>query len=186
MIGCYDFCGHYEWTFAWLERQGGHELVRDYWREAIAGDSQQPAFKLILREGFAGMKKYWGHTLEEESPSEGYTIDEKPGVFRIDIHDCPSKGFLIRNKLEQYRDYCDHCMGWIGPMMRDAGYVIDHEHNHCGQCWWEMRPLGAPLGHNLAGEVAGLRDVRLRPEWKRADQRIDSYDKANDPDNKVR
>src|SRR5687767_13864221 len=30
MIGCYDFCGHYEWTFAWLEREGGHELVRAY------------------------------------------------------------------------------------------------------------------------------------------------------------
>ena len=23
MIGVYDFCGHYEWTFAWLEREGG-------------------------------------------------------------------------------------------------------------------------------------------------------------------
>ena len=21
MIGCYDFCGHYEWTFAWLDEQ---------------------------------------------------------------------------------------------------------------------------------------------------------------------
>lgn len=30
MIGCYDFCAHYEWTFAWLERAGGHALVRDY------------------------------------------------------------------------------------------------------------------------------------------------------------
>ena len=22
MIGCYDFCAHYEWTFAWLEKEG--------------------------------------------------------------------------------------------------------------------------------------------------------------------
>ena len=27
MIGCYDFCGHYEWTFGWLERVGGHAPV---------------------------------------------------------------------------------------------------------------------------------------------------------------
>src|SRR5690606_15033257 len=63
MIGCYDFCGHYEWTFDWLERQGGRELVRDYWRDAIARDSQRPAFDLIRAEGFLGMRKYWGHTL---------------------------------------------------------------------------------------------------------------------------
>ncbi len=35
MIGCYDFCGHYEWTFDWLEREGGRALVRAYWDEAI-------------------------------------------------------------------------------------------------------------------------------------------------------
>ena len=27
MLGVYDFCGHYEWTFAWLEKKGRAELV---------------------------------------------------------------------------------------------------------------------------------------------------------------
>ena len=31
MIGVYDFCGHYDWTFAWLHAQGGERLVRQYW-----------------------------------------------------------------------------------------------------------------------------------------------------------
>ena len=48
------------------------------------------------------------------------------------MHECPSKGFLIQNGLVQYRDYCDHCMGWIGPVMLKAGFVVDHEHNHLG------------------------------------------------------
>ena len=52
--------------------------------------------------------------------------------------------FLLRNGLEQYRDYCDHCMGWIGPVMKGAGFVVDHEHNHCGQCWWEFRRASDP------------------------------------------
>ena len=43
MIGCYDFCAHYEWTFAWLEQAGGHALVRDYWNEAINRDSERHA-----------------------------------------------------------------------------------------------------------------------------------------------
>src|SRR5881398_324381 len=52
MIGCYDFCGHYDWTFDWLERVGGPELVRDYWSEAISRDSQRHARELIEAEGF--------------------------------------------------------------------------------------------------------------------------------------
>jgi hypothetical protein len=184
MIGSYDFCGHYEWTFAWLERTGGHALVRDYWDEAIRQDSQQHATKLIASEGFAGMAKYWGHTLAEESPELRFKITQQPEVFRIDMHDCPSKGFLLRNGLEQYGDYCDHCMGWIGPLMRDAGFVIDHEHNHCGQCWWEMRRVNSLAGPSAAGEVSGDNDVRLRPNWRPPGAKLDRYVKAVDPDAK--
>jgi len=184
MIGCYDFCGHYEWTFAWLERTGGHALVREYWDEAINHDSQRHARDLILREGFAGMAKYWGHTLAEESPDLGFALTPKADVFRVDMHDCPSKGFLLRNGLQQYPDYCDHCMGWIGPLMREAGFVIDHEHNHCGQCWWEIRPAAAPGGHSPPGAESGEKDVRLRPDWRPSDGTIDRYEKATDPDDK--
>lgn len=184
MIGCYDFCGHYEWTFAWLEREGGHALVRSFWDEAINHDSQIHARELILKEGFAGMAKYWGHTLAEESPDHGFKITPKEGVFRVDMHDCPSKGFLLKNDLEQYRDYCDHCMGWIGPLMKEAGYTIDHEHNHCGQCWWEMRKSGEPAADVSIGATSGEHDVRLRKEWTQDAAKVDAYRKANDPDGK--
>lgn len=185
MIGCYDFCGHYEWTFAWLERQGGHPLLRAYWQEAIHGDSQRHARTLIQQGGFAGMRKYWGHTLTEESPDLAFAISEQPGVFRIDMHECPSKGFLLRNGLAQHRDYCDHCMGWVGPLMREAGFTIDHEHNHGGQCWWEMRPAGAAGAPAASGSVAGEKDVRIRPDWSPPGATLDRYVKATDPDAKV-
>ena len=185
MIGCYDFCGHYEWTFEWLERSGGHGLVREYWNEAINHDSQRHARDLIVRDGFDGMAKYWGHTLTEESPDLGFSITRGPDVFRIDMHECPSKGFLLRNGLENYRDYCDHCIGWIGPMMREAGYVIDHEHNHRGQCWWELRVGGASGAHSPVGEECKNQDVRQRADWQAAGTHIDGYLKATDPDDKL-
>lgn len=184
MIGCYDFCGHYEWTFAWLEQAGGHPLVRDYWREAIADDSQRHARELIAQEGFVGMAKYWAHTLVEESPELGFAITSQAEVFRIDMHECPSKGFLLRNGLRQYPDYCDHCMGWIGPMMREAGFVIDHEHNHCGQCWWEMRRANSTAGPSEPGDLAAAKDVRLRPDWLPPGATLDRFRKATDPDEK--
>ncbi|MBB5036405.1 hypothetical protein [Prosthecobacter dejongeii] len=183
MIGIYDFCGHYEWTFDWLQKQGGHGLVRSYWHEAIYEDSQRHATALIVGKGFEGMKEYWGHTLAEEGGD--WTTTAKEDVFRIDMHACPSKGFLIRNDLQQYPDYCDHCMGWIGPLMKEAGFVINHAHNHCGQCWWEMRRTEDKQPASAVGELSGKADVRLRPDWKTPETRMDAYDRATDPDHKL-
>ena len=185
MIGCYDFCGHYEWTFGWLEQAGGHALVRAYWDEAINLDAQRHARELIRQEGIPGMLKYWGHTLLEESPSLGFHISHRADMFRSDFHDCPSRGFLLHNGLKNYGDYCDHCMGWCGPMMRELGYVIDHEHNHRGQCWWEFRPAAAQGVHTAPGSLAGNRDVRLRPDWPKDPAQLDRYTKATDPDDKM-
>jgi len=184
MIGCYDFCGHYEWTFGWLERVGGHALVLDYWNEAINHDSQRHARDLIKAEGIDGMLKYWGHTLNEESPELGFHISHRSDVFRIDFHDCPSRGFLLRNGIHHYSDYCDHCMGWTGPMLAECGSVIDHEHNHQGQCWWEMRPAAAADEPNPVGDVAGAHDVRRRPDWPRDPRALHRFRRANHPDAK--
>jgi hypothetical protein len=173
MIGVYDFCGHYDWTFAWLERAGGPALLREYWDAAIHRDSQRHAAQLIRTQGIAGMQEYWGHTLAEEGGSHHTTVTAD--AFRIDMHDCPSKGFLLRNGLQRHPDYCDHCLGWIGPMLREAGLVIDHEHNHHGQCWWEMRRASAPAPPSPPGALAGPRDVRLRPDWKPPGRVLDIF-----------
>ena len=184
MIGVYDFCGHYDWTFEWLRQQGGEALVRRYWDEAIHQDSQRHARELIRERGFAGMAEYWGQTLQHEGA--GYHTAAGAEVFRIDIHDCPSKGFLIRNGLGAYHDYCDHCMGWIGPMLKEAGFAVDHEHNHCGQCWWEMRRSSDATPPSKPAALAGERDVRLGAAWGQAGAKLDVYRRSNGPDDKVR
>lgn len=181
MMGCYDFCGHYEWTFDWLERTGGEPLLHAFWRSAIAADSQQHAREAITNGGFDGMETYWGHTLAEESPDLGYAITRGEDFFRVDMHDCPSKGFLLRNGLAHYRDYCDHCIGWIGPVMQEAGFVIDHEHNHCGQCWWVIRRPGS----SASGAAIASANVCRRPEWQESETVIDRYLAATGPRDKT-
>lgn len=172
MIGTYDFCAHYEWTFEWLRQQGGESLVQQYWEEAIYQDSQQHATALIQEKGFDGMLEYWGHTLLEESPSQEFTLTPGEGILRCDMHDCPSKGFLLRNNLEQYHDYCDHCIGWVGPLMKDAGYAVTHAHNHCGQCWWEIcRADDSPD----SPAPTPKRCVENEPSWNPASQKIDRF-----------
>jgi hypothetical protein len=183
MIGIYDFCGHYEWTFQWLHEQGGHPLVRRYWDEAIHQDSQRHADALISAKGIDGMDEYWGHTLGEEGGE--WEVTRGDDVFRIDMHHCPSKGFLIRNGLKSHPDYCDHCLGWIGPLMKKAGFVVSHEHNHCGQCWWEIRHAADATPASAPGALSGDADVRLHDDWTAPGSHLDSYERATDPDDKL-
>lgn len=173
MLGVYDFCGHYEWTFEWLRQQGGETLVQQYWEEAISLDSQRHAEELIRNEGIDGMKKYWGHTLAEEAA--GYTTIATKDMIRIDMHACPSKGFLLQNRLCQYHDYCDHCMGWIQPLMQRNGYVVDHEHNHQGQCWWEIRRKTDQTKALECGQNSKIKDVRSDKSWNPRQQTVDRY-----------
>ncbi len=162
MIGVQDFIRYYDWTFEYLRRQYGEEAVERYWAEAIAFNSQNHANLLIQAKGLEGMAEYWGHTLDSEEA--GYRATLKPGYLRIDMYDCPSKGLLIKIGQEEYHDYCQHCIGWIKPIMDAAGFSIDHEHNHQGQCWWEMYPAGT-REHPSPPLLRGDDDVRQRQDW---------------------
>lgn len=165
MIGVQDFIGYYDWTFEYLRRNhGGDAAVERYWAEAIAFNSQNHANILIQTKGLEGMKEYWGETLESEEA--GYRTLLAPDYFRIDMYDCPSKGYLIRHNQAYYHDYCQHCMGWIKPIMDRAGFVIDHEHNHQGQCWWEMRRASEQDEAPTPPPIRDEHDVRLLPHWQ--------------------
>jgi hypothetical protein len=140
MLGCHDFCGYYEWTFHYLRRNFGEAALKDYWQQAIAADSQQHYLNAARQEGLRGLHETWSQTGVDEKCDWTVTLDEPGNVLRLDMRECPSKGFLLDNDLNADEDYCDHCMGWIGPALQQIGVeVAAHEHNHCGQCWWEIQ-----------------------------------------------
>jgi hypothetical protein len=165
MIGVQDFIRYYDWTFEYIRRHYGEEAVEQYWAESIAFNSQNHANVLIQAKGLQGMAEYWGHTLDSEAA--GFRAGLKEDYYRIDMYECPSKGSLIQIGQEEYHDYCQHCMGWIKPIMDQAGFVIDHEHNHHGQCWWEMRAANQ-AGEDSEPPVRDAGDVRLRENWQQA------------------
>ena len=159
MLGVQDFIGYYDWTFEYLRRKYGEQAVRDYW-----GKPNPLLIHLFQEKGFDGMYEYWFHTLEMEEA--GYTFDRSEDRFRIDMFDCPSKGYLIRHKLEAYHDYCEHCMGWIRPLMATTGFIIDHEHNHAGQCYWEMHRAQDRRMNPEPPPIRGVHDVRKLEHWR--------------------
>ena len=140
MLGCHDFCGYYEWTFHYLRRRYGREGVEKYWAKAIAADSQRHYIDAAADRGLRGLYESWLKTGDDEECDWTVTLDEDRNLLRLDMRECPSKGFLLKNNLNADEDYCDHCMGWIGQALTTIGVeVARHEHNHCGQCWWEIR-----------------------------------------------
>jgi hypothetical protein len=163
MIGCAEFIGAYDFTFEYLRRTFGEDALRCYWETAVSVDSQRHARELIIPGGFEGMEEYWGHTLAEEEA--GYVAVRTEDAYRIDMHACPSLGYLLERGEPLYHDYCGHCLGWIKPVMDEAGFVIFTEHNSRGQCYWEMRRAHENATVSAPGEITGDRDVRRREDW---------------------
>lgn len=162
MLGCHDFCGYYEWTFHYLRRRFGEAALEKYWTEAIAADSQRHYIASAQSKGLQGLYESWSKTGVDEHCDWSVILDEERNLVRLDMRECPSKGFLLDNNLNADEDYCDHCMGWINPALAKAGFeVAAHEHNHCGQCWWEVRGVRAD---QPTVEVDA--DIRKDPRWE--------------------
>jgi hypothetical protein len=161
MLGCQDFCGYYDWTFHHVRQHFGQEAVARLWAEAIGGESQEHYRQAAQQAGLRGLYDTWNHTGDDEACVWSLTINEPANVLRIDMRECPSKGFLQQHNLAHDEDYCDHCIGWTAPLLGGVGIeVTGHEHNHCGQCWWEMRVIDQP---KPSYEIAS--DIRRDPRW---------------------
>lgn len=163
MLGCHDFCGHYDWTFGYLRRTYGQQAVHDLWSKSIGDDSQRHYKEAGAKEGLRGLYRTWVKTGEDEHCDWTFTLDEDRNVLRWDMRRCPSKGFLQDNDLNGDEDYCDHCMGWMVPLLAGVNVeVAVHEHNHRGQCWGEMRVKGKAYESLKVGY-----DIREDPRWQK-------------------
>jgi hypothetical protein len=128
MLGCQDFCGYYDWSFHHVRRRFGQAAVELLWREAIGGDSQKHYSDPAAETGLGALYKAWVNTGEDEQCDWTFTLDEEKNVLRWDMRECPSKGFLVKNDLQADEDYCNHCMGWIIPMLEGIGAeIVEHE-----------------------------------------------------------
>ncbi|MDY0170638.1 MAG: hypothetical protein RBS80_29120 [Thermoguttaceae bacterium] len=161
MLGCQDFCGYYDWTFHYMRRRWGNDSLQRLLREAIGGESQRHYAEAGARAGLRGLYDTWTKTGEDEHCDWTFTLDERKNVLRCDMRQCPSKGFLNENDLNADEDYCNHCTGWMIPLLEGIGSeLLEHEHNHCGQCWFTIRMKDRPSGKL---HVEG--DIRNDPRW---------------------
>ena len=111
----------------------GHDALVAYWTEL--GRLQSVELVERFREGgIAACAEYWDRIVHEENcEAETLLTDD---YFELRMHQCPSLSKVLDNDAAPFGLYCDHCMGWIEPVMQAAGLysVLDMESRsepHC-------------------------------------------------------
>jgi hypothetical protein len=127
MISCTEFIPAYSELFAFIEKQGGHNAVENFWRH-LSDNGIETLRRLASEKGLRGCYEYWTHTLNEEAADFTMTLDEEAGKFTIDMHHCPSKGKLLELKsFKPYYDYCGHCDLLYRCVLEPLGFKYEYD-----------------------------------------------------------
>ena len=123
MIPSDHFVRFYNEVFKALENKGHPHLVA-YWREL----GRLQSLELTERFRAGGLQAcydYWHRILKEEDCKGRLTLTADYFEFRMD--QCPSLGKVLDNDAAASPLYCDHCAGWIEPVIRSAGLHLVYD-----------------------------------------------------------
>ena len=123
MIPSDHFTRFYNEVFKFLETQG-EEALEAYWLE-ISKNQERHILELIETKGLEGMHQYWSVIKEEENCDLDLTMTEDH--LELHMHTCPSLTKAMDNDARPMGRYCDHCAGWIGPIMDKTGYHLVYD-----------------------------------------------------------
>lgn len=149
MIPSDHFVRYYNEVFKSLLERGRGDLL-EYWSELGRLQVQELAGR--FREG--GIKaayEYWRRIYEEENCEGELTLTDDYFEFRMDC--CPSLSKVLDNDASPCELYCDHCMGWVEPVMNAAGLYCVHDlvsrrEPHCVLRVYEDRSKAAQYEQN--------------------------------------
>ncbi len=123
MIPSDHFTRFYNEVFKFLETRG-EDALNAYWLE-ISKNQERHTLDLFRTRGLAGMYDYWDHIRDEENCDLDMDLHDDRLVLRMNA--CPSLGKVIDNDAAPMARYCDHCAGWIGPIMDKLGYHLVYD-----------------------------------------------------------
>jgi hypothetical protein len=132
MIPSDHFVKFYNEVFKFLDAQGGNAL-HNYWL-TISQHQELHCLELFKTKGLQGMYDYWEHIRIEENCDMTLTLHDD--YLELIMNKCPSLSKVLDNDATPSEKYCDHCAGWIGPLLKKAGYflvynMIDRQQPQC-------------------------------------------------------
>ena len=121
MIPSDHFVRFYNEVFKFLDSKP--DGLADYYRE-IAHDQESHCLKIFMEKGLQGMYEYWDMIRFEENCD----MDIKKYDDHIEFHmnKCPSLGKVTDNDAGPFERYCNHCPGWVIPLVEKAGFVCEY------------------------------------------------------------
>lgn len=118
MIPSDHFVRFYNEVFKFLAAKGEDELHKYYGR--ISENQEYHCLDLFREKGLSGMYEYWEHIRKEENCDMVNRLDEES--YSFEFFSCPSLSKAVDNDAGVCPEYCNHCPGWILPIMTKAGY----------------------------------------------------------------
>lgn len=124
MIPSDHFVKFYAEVFKYLKGKG--QAAIDEYYNTIARHQITHCGELFKAKGLAGMKEYWDRIIfEENCDADAVLCEGKSYTFYM--HGCPSLGKVLDNDAGACDIYCDHCPGWVLPVMSDAGFYCVYD-----------------------------------------------------------
>ena len=132
MIPSDHFVRFYNEVFKYISAQGKGELEKYYNR--VSQNQEYHCLDLFCKKGLTGMYEYWEHIKVEENCDMVNRLDED--CYSFEFFSCPSLSKAVDNDAGACPEYCNHCPGWILPIMTKAGFyavynLIDRKIPRC-------------------------------------------------------
>ena len=118
MIPSDHFVRFYNEVFKYLDKLPGNELNK-YWLE-ISRLQEHSCLETFKKDGLRGMYEYWERIRIEENCVMDLILNDD--YLLLTMNKCPSLSKVLDNDASRCDKYCDHCMGWIGPLLTKCSY----------------------------------------------------------------
>jgi hypothetical protein len=97
----------------------GEEHLQAYWLET-SRQAKMILGMLIEEKGLQGMYEYWDRIRFEENCDMDLILEDDR--FELHMNACSSLKKNLDNDAGLCMRYCDHCSGWISPLIKSYGY----------------------------------------------------------------
>lgn len=118
MIPSDHFVRFYNEVFKYLYAKGPEHLRRYY--DRVSENQECHCLDLFREKGFAGMYEYWEHIRVEENCDMANHLEDE--CYWFEFFSCPSLSKVVDNDAAPCPSYCNHCPGWILPIMTKVGH----------------------------------------------------------------
>jgi len=121
MIPSDHFVRFYNEVFKALDKKSSQDL-RAYWDE-VGRQQAEVLAKPFRKGGLKACYDYWSRIIREENCEAEVELTNEYFEFRM--LRCPSLSKVLDNDAEPFERYCEHCSGWITPVMEQCGLRVE-------------------------------------------------------------